>query len=295
MDMHIADGWEDGPSLLELIWRYRLVVVAVTVLCGFTGLVIALFQGAQYEATAQLVLANPGTIGVFRQELGGSSVDMRQHRDNQLALIASRLVAERAADILGQDVKAVDLKKHVRAEAVGDASVMTVRATDATAEGAEAIASAVVQAYQERVAEAAQTRTRLAVEELQGKAAALRDRIGGLEPAERDAAIQRLAALENRADQVRVDAAVFGSGVEFLDPAAAPKASARPVRYGLAGALFGLLAATAFAFWHGERNVLAPHGPLDVAGASPLSETPEHRSANSASPESLAQEPRSRP
>jgi capsular exopolysaccharide synthesis family protein len=287
MDVHPANTWEGGPTVLESLWRHRLVVLMATMFCGITGFTLAMLQGPRYEATAQLLLANPEAAGVFRQELGRQNIDMRQYRDSQVAVMTSRLVREQAATILGQGMTAADIKQHVKVKPIGDSNAVTIQATDVTAERAAAIANGVVEAYQQRAAEAVQTRAKLAVQELQRISTTLRDRIGQLAQVEQGAATQRLAVIEGKIDQVRVDAVAFGSGVEFLDPATAPTApSARPVRYGLAGAILGLLSATAFAYWRGGRdvNVLDRDVPTAVIGAPLLGEIPEFGQARAHAP-----------
>jgi Mrp family chromosome partitioning ATPase/capsular polysaccharide biosynthesis protein len=286
MDSHSAEGWEDGPTLLEAIWRYRLVVLAVTILCGLAGVGLAVLQPAQYEATAYLLLSDPGTVGAFRQELGGVDVDMQQYRGGQLTVITSKPVEERAANILGRGITARQIRERVRAEPIGDSNVVALHATDATAERAAAVANVVVAAYQQLAAEVVQARTARAVEELQRTIRNLRDRIETLEAGvERDATIQRLAEAEGRVDQIRIDAAAFGSGVEFFEPATPPTAPSRlPFLYGLAGAILGMFGATAFAYWRRAHNALDRHDPAVIMGAPLLGEIPEFRKTRAQTP-----------
>ena len=66
-----GDGtWVGGPGLVGSLWRYRLVIVAVTALAAIAGYAVSLLLPAQYEAQASLYLRDPGSPAVLT--LGGS-------------------------------------------------------------------------------------------------------------------------------------------------------------------------------------------------------------------------------
>jgi len=67
-----GDGpWVGGPGLVGSLWRYRLVIVAVTALAAIAGYAVSLLLPANYEAQASLFLRDPGSPAVLT--LGGSS------------------------------------------------------------------------------------------------------------------------------------------------------------------------------------------------------------------------------
>ena len=66
-----GDGpWVGGPGLVGSLWRYRLVIVAVTALAAIAGYAVSLLLPAKYEAQASLFLRDPGSPAVLT--LGGS-------------------------------------------------------------------------------------------------------------------------------------------------------------------------------------------------------------------------------
>ncbi|MGH8904974.1 MAG: AAA family ATPase [Egibacteraceae bacterium] len=299
MELPAAQEWDPGPSLLESVWRRRRMVLFVTILCGLIGFGSVLLFPSQYQATARLLLTNPGTTGAFRAELGEASVEARQYRDGQLLVMRSGPVEQRAAQLLGQGMTAEELERRVRVEASGEFGNVEVIASDRDPQRAAAIANAVVDAYQQVTGESAQARTDAAIAQLQqvvtdvqGRLADLAGRVRAAPTdtgllAERDVTIERLAALEEKISQVRVDAAAFGSGVSFPEPALPPREPARrPVQVGLISAILGLLGATVLAFWRGERRVdaLDPSDPASVIGAPLLGEIPEFRKAHARAP-----------
>lgn len=67
-----GDGpWVGGPGLVGSLWRYRLVIVAVTALAAIAGYAVSLLLPAKYEAQASLYLRDPGSAAVLT--LGGSA------------------------------------------------------------------------------------------------------------------------------------------------------------------------------------------------------------------------------
>ncbi len=97
--------------------------------------------------------------------------------------------------------------------------------------------------------------------------------------AQRDALITELASYTSRADQIAVDAALYGSGVSIFERAEIPESPAQPqpVRNGALAAVLGLMAAAAWAWWRADRKDESEHrhDPAPVLGAPLLAEIPD--------------------
>lgn len=98
----------------------------------------------------------------------------------------------------------------------------------------------------------------------------------------RNATFTQLTAMQNRADQLAVDAAAAASDVELVEAASAPKtpAGADAKRGALVGGALGLLAGAAVAWtWAERRQRVRPTSDTDAILAVPcLGEVPEDRS-----------------
>ena len=72
---------------------------------------------------------------------------------------------------------------------------------------------------------------------------------------QRDSLSDELTDLQTRAGQIRADAAVYGAGIERVDPAVAPElpVSETPRRMAAVFGLLGFIAALIGAFWRSER------------------------------------------
>jgi uncharacterized protein involved in exopolysaccharide biosynthesis len=71
------DGEGNGLGIVGSLWRYRLVVLAVTVLAGVARHLASHRVPVRYEAEAALILRDPGSPDV----LGGSSgpIDLKAY------------------------------------------------------------------------------------------------------------------------------------------------------------------------------------------------------------------------
>jgi capsular exopolysaccharide synthesis family protein len=299
MELSSMQNWDSGPSLLESVWRRRDMVLLVAILCGLLGFASVLLLPTQYEATARLLLTNPGTTGAFRAEFGATSMEIQQYRDGQLFVMTSLPVAMRAAEILGQPMTADELARRIKVEPVGEFGNIAVHAKDRDPQRAMAIANAVVDAYQrvttERtLAEADKDAAALqqAIDAAQRNVDDLTARIA-VSPSnsalalEREEAIRQVNDLKATVSHLHADAVSFGSGVSFVEPATLPaNPTRRPAQFGVISAVLGLLGATVFAFWRGERKIdaLDPTDPAAVIDAPLLGEIPEFSRAHTRAP-----------
>jgi Mrp family chromosome partitioning ATPase/capsular polysaccharide biosynthesis protein len=157
-----------------------------------------------------------------------------------------------------------------------DNDVITVTATAPEAERAAEIANALATAYMDAVEAQVQATADEALTELESTAVELRRRLARVESrlnsapddgalmAQRDSVAAQLAALAGRADQVAVDASLYGSGVQLFERAVPPDAPTGSglVRNTIAGGLVGAVLASMLA-WRRSRTHQEAQGRHD--------------------------------
>lgn len=288
--MGSAVPWEQGPGLIESAWRFKWLIVAATVVAMLAGYGASLLQPTMYEAEARLLLTDPRTAGVF-QDSQRISIDPSRYVRNQAQYVESRAVAVKTIELLDGSVSVDEVDERVTARASVDLDLITIRASAPEAGDAAELANAVGEAYQSRVREEVQAHAQQAITELDASKQDLQQRISAAERglagnpdnsalrAERDAAIAQLITIESRADQIAVDAALYGSGVELFEEAEVPEVPAqpKPLRNAAVAGVLGLMAAAALAWWRAERTQSAEgrDDPARVLGAPLLGEIPE--------------------
>lgn len=282
-----------GPGLLESAWRYRWSVLLVVVVFGAAGYGLSDVQPRVYEASAEMVLLDPRSSNVF-SEGWLSPEDLTRRTSKQAELAVSSRVLSRAQEELEDDVSDVSLeflRGSVAAVPEPELDLVRITARSTEPELAASLANAVTEAYRATIREDGQARversrqaleeTQLQLEEAIRRAQQRLDRDPDDEgaAAELDAAASQLVALQTRASEMAVNAAMFGDGLEFVEPAVAPLApsSPRPRRNGVAAALLGFLVASGLAWIRADRNrtVEDPADPEILLDAPLLGEIPE--------------------
>lgn len=291
---------EHNPSaltptdLLPALRRYRWTLVLAAVAAAISGYLVSSLQVPVYQAEARLLLEDPRDAGVFGDG-ARVTLDPQRYVRNQAEFINSAPVLARTAETFGEEVDVDELGRRVEARAGADLDLVTIRAEDASPQGAARLANLTAGAYQELVTEDVQRNADAAVNELSESKAGLQSTIAAAEQrleddpddsaaaAERDAAVSQLITIEGRADQLSVDAALYGSGVRFFERAAVPEGAARPqpVRNALVAGILAVLGAGALAWWRSGQTQAAddPHDPAVVLRAPLLGEIPDFGSA----------------
>ena len=289
----IVDPVNSGPGLLASLWRYRLLVAAITLLLGAGGYALSLLQPTLYQGEARLILADPRGRNVFQQDQAPWLADPSRYVRNRAEMMTSDPVLRRAASDLGRSDLGL-IRARVSADPSADLDLVTVHALDPTPAGAAALANGVAKAFQAIAANQAKVNTATITKQLKDSKAHLQARIDDLGKrlqgapddaalrAERDAALEQLTATQSRADEIAVDMSLAASGVDWFEPANPPAAPAQPhsLGAGLAGAMVGLLAGGVFAWWLSGRTQTAD-GRQDAAPilkASLLGEVPDFAS-----------------
>jgi len=287
-------GWVGGPGLVGSLWRYRLVIVAVTALAAIAGYSVSLLLPAKYEAQASLFLRDPGSPAVLT--LGGSSPsqsgDHAVFMATQAELAGSDVVYERALQILKRSGTPDDVRRSVVVEPSADLTSITIRATSGDPAESANLATAIGTAYElvagERIAADAKvaiTRLRQVRAQREAEFDALRAQIEQTSGPDQATLEQKalhvanlIGGLQDNEQEIAAQAAVYGSGVESFQEAAPPFSSSQPAPLLLAvfGAVPGLVAAGGWAWWAAGRNrrVESEGDAGAILGVPLLGETP---------------------
>lgn len=304
MDQLQTETHDVGPGLLESAWRRRWLVLLIALIGGAAGFGWAAMQVPSYSATAQLLLSDPQEIG----RLAGveRTVETVRHVRNQEALIRSGVLTPTVADLLDDGSTADHIASRVSVEVRdgGDVNVIDVTATGDTAGDAAELANAVTRAYRQVVSQRVDGQTQAAIDELRLRNEALRSQIDDLaaagatasDPEDPDpagqaalsAAVQQLVENEGRIEQLTVDAALYGSGVDAVAQATAPAGpdSPRPVRSVAFGVLVGLVLGSGLAWWRNSvtRKADDSRDPAALLEAPLLGEIPEFGKVGASGP-----------
>jgi Mrp family chromosome partitioning ATPase/capsular polysaccharide biosynthesis protein len=283
-------GGDFGVTVLQGVRRFASWVVGATLLATALGWGASQLQPPRYEATAEMLLVNPLNVGVFG-EIGPRDVDASRYLQNQAQRLESSTVAARAAEQFEGDLTAAEVRERIAATASTEADLLGVTASAATAEEAAALANAVVEAYQEIVAADMQELMNRSIAELEKAQGDIQARIDTAQavvdefPAnefakrELDAAVNELIANEQLTERIAVDASLYGSGVEMVEPAVPPESPVAPrtTQNTMLAALLGLSGAAALAVWRSRMSRRADHrlDPGEVLHAPLLGAVPD--------------------
>jgi Mrp family chromosome partitioning ATPase/capsular polysaccharide biosynthesis protein len=291
------ERWADGPTIVQSIWRYWWLVLSVTLAAGMAAYFISSAQPAVYQATARMHLSDPATTGVFQQQ---PFVDLERYLPQQTQRIRSNRMLTAAAEQLDEGVTPPAIAETLEVSGDPELATLTVSVRDGSAERAADIANAVVAAYQEDVLNAQLQRVERAVQELEATAADIEGQIDALSEdtasqaagvggnveanqvaSQIDVLRSQLVEVETLAQQLLVDARVFGSGVEFTESAERQwsPVSPTPRRTAAVTAVLAALLASAFAYWRAGRGgrIAGRNEPAQVLDAPLLGVLPTYK------------------
>lgn len=295
-----------GPGLWDALSRFRWVILTTAVAAAVLVYGVSLLQSKTYQAESSMLLTDPRTSGVFDNNLTAIS-DLSRYVRNQATFAESSAVAARAATILDDTLSLDVISDSVSAVAARDLDLVVIRATHPTPEGAAGLADAVGEAYRQLTAENVQQTAAAVIDELTISKTNLQSRVDVLDAAlrddpenaglqaERDAAVAQLINLDTRIAQIDVNTALYGSGVQYFEPAEIPTqpSSPKPLRNAAAAAVLGLLAAGLYAWWRSERTPIVEHRhePAPFLGAPLLGEVPDFEDIGVSGPAPVIHEP----
>jgi len=261
----VSTAWDEGPSVLASVWRYRWLLPVAVLLGGLAGYRLAALQPTLYEGVSRVFVANPANAG---QDGPATAVGAARNVANQAAFMASTPVLQQASRRYGNGMTPVELRKWLTVEASDNSDVITVRALAPTASGAAELADAVALAYNDGIAQNARQQANVTLRRIQEDKARLRGRLDKvkavrtLNPSdptlawEVEAVNEEFRKVINR--ELQVDQGVDESSgpLGLLESAAVPQKPARPKRAQLAavGALLLLAGTVAMAWWRTWRR-----------------------------------------
>ena len=223
-------------SILQVIWRQRIVVAAV-LLIGLVTFGFALTKGSKYSASSMILAASSDS-----QSQGNGPVDPTKNPIESAistadlpALLQSSTVIKRVAAQLHLTPEHADkLRGNIKAKAAGgDAIPITV--TDSSPELAVKEANAVARELQRFEQQIAESRYDLLITDLRSQLAQQRNRLGGID--------ERIAVLTARDPYLNYDSGTAAINTHLValeaqrdgiraqltgDASAAAKASERP-------------------------------------------------------------------
>lgn len=295
-------------DLLPALRRARWTLIMATLIAAACAYLASSAQAPVYQAEARLLLEDPRDGGVFADS-ARVTLDPQRYVRNQAAFINSAPVLARTAELFDVQMDIDEIDRRVDARAGTDLDLVTIRADDSAPHGAARLANTTAEAYQQLISEEVDGNADSAVAELSQSKSDLQATIAAAErqlednpngsaaAAERDAAVSQLITIEGRADQLSVDASLYGSGVRFFERAVAPDGPARPqpLRNALVAAVLALLGAATFAWWRSGVAQAAdhPHDPSAILDARLLGEIPHFADAGVEGPTPTVTAPRS--
>jgi Mrp family chromosome partitioning ATPase/capsular polysaccharide biosynthesis protein len=270
-------GWDRAPHLLNSLWRYRWAVLAFALVSASAGYIYTAAQPPAFEATGRVTLTSPYDRTLFRNERGVPYVEITRYLNTQSHRMTSPDVLAVASELLEGRIQPARIRQMVEAQSSTTIFEVTVRARSDDPTEAADVANAVIQAYESTAADQVRARVEDSITQLDDFRAEIRERLKALSDeddsdsivqAEREKLSDELADLTLKAGQIRVDAAVFGAGIERVDPAVPPElpVSETPRRMAAVFGVLGFIAALILAFWRSERAQIIDNSD-DAAGA----------------------------
>jgi capsular polysaccharide biosynthesis protein len=241
-------------GVLATVRAHWAPIVGGLVVGAILGYVLSALLPTEYTAESTLVFNASGPFS----PVGEGDGDEARFISNQAAVILYDPVLQRAADATGVPLE--DLRETVTAVAATETSQVTVTAVQPTAEGAVAVADAVVAGYradaQQRVTDTADTA------------------VNSYTPDPAGAAGAAAVAADNEADAlVRARAASYGDGVAAVRAAEVPESPSAPLplQNALIGGLVGLFLVTGVYLLLDQRKAkTASVADLDLMLGAPL-------------------------
>jgi succinoglycan biosynthesis transport protein ExoP len=250
---------DEGTGLLEALWRYKLLAVAI--IAVFVALaLVASYPGAG-RTTAHLVVALDDPRGsVALQGSGVSSSDLPRYTSRRADFATTDAVLKVAAAMA--HTNATHLRKHIAVSPDLNTDAFHIQASAGSAGRATLYATSVAKAYQQLSKASLDAQYADAQKALSAKAATLQAVIN-LHPTGNDgqAAASALTELNVRSAELAETHATFGDGIDYIDTARVKETGKSiALRNGAIGLIFGLLVAALVAWFLAGRRPWVDHG-----------------------------------
>jgi Mrp family chromosome partitioning ATPase len=277
--------WGDRPGIVASLLRYRVIVVAATLLGAVAGYGIAQLLPVRYQAHAVLIVSDPGAPSVLGGGDALTSSDREVYMAKQADIMTSTVVLEGALELLGSRQSVRDVRDDLNVQPSANMASISIAATTSDPRSAATLANAVGTAYGQVTEERAAADANSAIESLQKRRnryqadldASPKSADGQLTFRQRQLADQ-IADLQQREQDITTQAEVYASGVEYFEQAEPPTSPSqpKPKLAAVLGGLLGLLAAGAWAWWAAARDQRSEgrDEPARILGAPLLGEVP---------------------
>lgn len=283
------------PGLLSVLWKHKRLVVALTLLFGIVGWGASHLQPTMYNAQASVLLDDPRSSSVF-DERRQTVLDPARYVRNRAEVMTSLGVLQATSEAIDGRLSVEEIRSRVTVAASRDLDLVTIDALDSTPAGAAEVANELVAAYERQVTQESRDSSDDTTKELNESRESLKEQMDSLEDdiagakegdtelvaglnTQRTALSTQLLTLDSQIDQITVDAALYGSGVQLFEQAQPPisPAQPRPVGAALVAAFLGFLVGMALAWWRAEnrQNANDRLDPAHVLGIPLLGEVPE--------------------
>jgi capsular exopolysaccharide synthesis family protein len=153
------------PTIPVAIWRYKWLVFLIILVGTALGIAWATFTSPVFTAKAELVVEDPAAISVFNST--GSARSERYTAD-QLQILDSPAVETAAEAILLAEIPGFsgDVSDMSTIEGDSQSNLIIIRVASSDREEAQAVANALVSAYQNIKEETAEAKAQAALDEL---------------------------------------------------------------------------------------------------------------------------------
>ena len=279
MSATISDGSPIGP--VEAFWRFRSWTVPITILIGLLAGIAVFATSGTSTATTTLYLTDPRGTPVFRD---GSSTptDLTRFAQQRADFAASEAVRQAIVDGIAAEIAAAPADSDPSevpviettdsidsAVTTGTTKSSDVKVSCTADDEARAlrICEGVVTAYVDLSTADTQARADAAVNALLAE----RERL--VSEATATSSTTSIDEIDLKIAEIRSEAALYGSGVEFVEPAKVQEDSRLlpALQYTIAGLLFGAFAMAAIAWFRaGRRPLIATSSDATAALAAPL-------------------------
>jgi Mrp family chromosome partitioning ATPase/capsular polysaccharide biosynthesis protein len=247
-------------------------------------------QSEVYEAEGLVLLTDPRTNGTTATELS-IFWNPTRYLENQVAVMTSPNVTNRAAEILGDPYTGEDVADAITVRSENNIDALTVTALSNDPDAPIPITNAVVTAYGQVVSEEVLTNAEDTVAGLQESRAALATRLEVLDDqvavnpdssvlqAELQSTRAALVDVDERINSITTNALLYGSGIQLYVAPQPPafQVAPRPARNAAIAFVLASLAAGAFAWWRAEQDQRADNKdvPARILDAPMLASVPD--------------------
>ena len=268
-----SNEWQEGPSLVESVRRYRWLVVVAVLIGTIAAYAWSSRQPVRYEGVVKVYL-----------DTEGDQTDPGRIVRSQADYLTSTGVLNRTVELTGGRLTRKELSKRLTVEPARDADLITIRALDATPERAASLADTVVRAYRLVVAEQTTASAKQQIDAISLRQRQLEREIATLKKelaaqpgnprlqANQVAKEKELAALADQSVAASSAASRARNRVDTLrDNAAVPDepAQPKPLRTAAVGALLALVVAAGLAWWlNGRRATSGRAWPTSTPGGN---------------------------